>query len=144
VVSTDHCPWTRAQKLGAPNFARVPGGVPGIEARLSLIHHFGVVEERMDLARWVEICCTNPARLMGLDHKGLLLPGYDADVVIFDPEREKPLTLDALHEAVDWTPYAGITVAGWPRTVLLRGQVIVEDEQYIGKPGQGRFVVRGG
>lgn len=144
VVSTDHCPWTRAEKLGASTFASVPGGIPSIEARLSLIHHFGVVQERMDLSRWVAICCTNPAQLMGLDRKGALLPGYDADVVIFDPEREKTITVDALHEAVDWTPYAGMTVAGWPRTVLLRGQVIVEEEQYLGKPGQGRFVARGG
>jgi dihydropyrimidinase len=142
VVSTDHCPWTRAEKLAASTFASVPGGIPSIEARLSLIHHFGVVEEKMDLTRWVEICCTNPARLMELDRKGVLLPGYDADVVIFDPEREKTITVDALHEAADWTPYAGMTVVGWPRTVLLRGQVIVEDEIYVGQPGQGRFVAR--
>ncbi|MBX2998749.1 MAG: dihydropyrimidinase [Caldilineaceae bacterium] len=142
VVSTDHCPWTRAEKLGASSFTSVPGGIPSIEARLSLIHHFGVVEERMDLSRWVEICCTNPARLMGLDRKGALLPGYDADVVIFDPEREKTITVDALHEAADWTPYAGISVAGWPRAVLLRGQLIVEDEHYVGQPGQGYFVAR--
>lgn len=143
VVSTDHCPWTRAEKLGASTFADVPGGIPSIEARLLLVHHFGVVEERMDLTRWVEICCTNPARLMGLDRKGALLPGYDADLVIFDPKREKTITVDALHEAADWTPYAGMTLAGWPRTVLLRGQIIVEDENYVGQPGQGRFVARG-
>jgi dihydropyrimidinase len=142
VVSTDHCPWTRAQKLGASTFASVPGGIPSLEARLSLIHHFGVVEERMDLARWMEICAGAPARLMGLDRKGALLPGYDADVVIFDPEREKTIRTDALHEAADWSPYTGITVAGWPRTVLLRGQIIVEDETYVGRPGQGCFVAR--
>ena len=142
VVSTDHCPWTRSEKAQADSFADVPGGVPGIEARLSLVYHFGVNEERLDPVRWAEICCTNPARLMGLTHKGVLLPGYDADVVIFDPEREKQLNVETLHEAADWTPYAGTTVQGWPRTVLLRGQVIVENEAYKGKPGQGQFVPR--
>jgi dihydropyrimidinase len=79
---------------------------------------------------------------MGLAAKGKLLPGFNADVVIFDPERKKQLNVDSLHEAADWTPYAGITVTGWPRTVLLRGEVIVEDETYVGRPGQGRYVPR--
>jgi dihydropyrimidinase len=142
VVSTDHCPWTRAEKQRAPSFAEVPGGVPSIEARLSLVYHFGVNAGRLDPERWVEICSTHPARLMGLTAKGRLLPGFDADVVIFDPDRQKQLSVDSLHEAADWTPYAGITVTGWPRTVLLRGEVIVEDETYVGRPGQGRYVPR--
>lgn len=142
VVSTDHCPWTRAQKQAADSFAAVPGGIPGLEARLSLIHHFGVNEGRLSPERWVEICCTNPAGLVGLTTKGNLLPGYDADVVVFDPLRERRLSTQTLHEAVDWTPYAGTIVTGWPRTVLLRGQPVVVDERYVGIPGQGRFVPR--
>ena len=67
-------------------------------------------------------------------------PGYDADVVIFDPARTKQISTDSLHEAADWTPYDGITVTGWPRTVLARGKIIVEDETYVGAPGDGRFV----
>ncbi|MEZ4636438.1 MAG: dihydropyrimidinase [Caldilineaceae bacterium] len=144
VVSTDHCPWTRAEKMGAANFADVPGGVPSIEARLALVHHFGVNQEQLDLSRWVDVCCTKPAQLMGLDRKGALLPGFDADIVIFDPDRAKTLNVDTLHEAADWTPYAGVTVQGWPRTVLARGRVIVEDEVFVGELGQGHFVERFG
>ena len=144
VVSTDHCPWTRAEKMGAATFADVPGGVPSIEARLSLVHHFGVNHEQLDLPRWVEVCCTKPAQWMGLDRKGALLPGFDADVVIFDPDRAKTLTVGALHEAAGWTPYDGVTVQGWPRTVLARGRVVVEDETFVGQLGQGRFVERFG
>lgn len=141
LVSTDHCPWTRAEKA-KPSFAQVPGGVPGIEARLSLVHHFGVRAGHISPAQWVELCCAAPARLMGLARKGRLLPGYDADLVIFDPKREKTIATDTLHEAADWTPYAGMTVTGWPRTVLLRGKIIVENEEYVGTSGDGRFTKR--
>ena len=79
---------------------------------------------------------------MGLARKGSLLPGYDADLVIFDPKREKTISTETLHEAADWTPFAGMTVTGWPRTVLLRGRVVVEDEEYVGHPGDGQFVAR--
>ncbi len=139
VVSTDHCPWTRAEKI-QPDFSTIPGGVPSIEARLSLVHHFGVGGDHISLERWVDVCCTNPARLMGLPGKGLLAPGYDADVVIFDPNRAKRIATERLHEAADWTPYAGMTVTGWPRTVLSRGKIIVEDERYVGEKGDGQFV----
>jgi len=140
-ISTDHCPWTLAQKI-QPDFTTIPGGVSGIEARLALIHHFGVNQQRLSLQRWVQLCCTNPAQIMGLPRKGVLAPGYDADLVIFDPQRQKTLTSASLHEKSDWTPYDGVTVTGWPRTVLLRGQVIVAQEQYVGQAGDGRFVVR--
>jgi dihydropyrimidinase len=141
LISTDHCPWTQAEKEQR-SFAQVPGGVPGIESRLSLLHHFGVNGGHISLARWVELCATAPARLMGLTRKGSLLPGYDADVVIFDPKRQKTISTDTLHEAADWTPFAGLSVTGWPRTVLLRGQMVVEDEAYVGATGDGRFVKR--
>jgi dihydropyrimidinase len=141
VVSTDHCPWTAAEKQ-QPDFAAIPGGVPSIEARLALVHHFGVNQGALTLERWVQVCSTNAARWMGLERKGRLAPGCDADIVIFDPARVKYLAPDTLHESAGWTPYEGIEVAGWPRTVLLRGKVIVEDEQYIGAASDGRFVER--
>lgn len=143
VVSTDHCPWTIAEKQQS-DFTRIPGGVPGIEARLSLVYHFGVNQGLLTPERWVEVCSTNAARWMGLTRKGRLAPGYDADVVIFDPARSKRITPATLHEAAGWTPYDGMEVCGWPRTVLLRGKVIVENEQYVGTPGDGRFVPRSG
>jgi dihydropyrimidinase len=146
VVSTDHCPWTRAEK-SRDDFTQVPGGVPGIEARLALVHHFGVVEGRISVEGWVKVCCETPAKLMGLERKGRIEVGMDADIVLFDPGRTKVISQKAesrsLHEGADWTPYEGIEVAGWPRTVLLRGRPIVQDEVYVGRAGDGRFVKRG-
>ncbi|MDE0463993.1 MAG: dihydropyrimidinase [Caldilineaceae bacterium] len=141
IVSTDHCPWTRNEKQ-RPSFADVPGGLPGIEARLSLVHNFGVNDRELPLSSWVSACCTAPARRMGLPRKGALLPGYDADVVIFDPTREKTIRADDLKETAGWTPYQGLNVVGWPRTVLLRGAEIVLDEQFVGLPGHGRYLHR--
>ena len=141
IVSTDHCPWTRSEKR-QPSFAGVPGGLPGIEARLALVHHFGVNHRDLPLTSWVSVCCTGPARRMGLPRKGALLPGYDADVVIFDPNREMTVRASDLSETAGWTPYEGTKVTGWPRTVLLRGKEIVHGEQFIGNPGQGRYQQR--
>lgn len=141
VVSTDHCPWTRGEKA-QPSFADVPGGVPSIEARLALVHHFGVRQGLLSPARWVDVCCTQPARRMGLTRKGTLAPGHDADIVIFDPEHAHTLDVDTLHEAADWTPYAGMTVQGWPRSVLLRGQFVIENHIFTGEHGAGQYVSR--
>ena len=146
VVSTDHCPWTLAEKAQA-NFTQIPGGVPSIEARLALLHHAGVHEGRISLQRWIALCCTNPARRMGLARKGEIAPGFDADIVLFDPARAKTLSRrpghETLHEAADWTPYEGMELKGWPRHVLLRGRQIVRDEAWVGSVADGRFVARG-
>ena len=141
MVSTDHCPWTRDEKR-RPSFADVPGGLPSIESRLALVHHFGVNKQGLPLAAWVSTCCTAPARRMGLTDKGALLPGYAADIVLFDPKRELTLRSFDLHEAADWSPYEGMEVAGWPRTVFLRGREIVRDEEYVGVSGEGRYIPR--
>jgi dihydropyrimidinase len=140
MVSTDHCPWTRAEKQ-QPDFTQVPGGLPSIEARLALLYHHGVAAGRISLERWAAVCCANPARWMGLNQKGRLAPGYDADIVIFDPQRSVTLSADSLHETAGWTPYAGMTVQGWPRTVLLRGEIVVRDETFCGQY-KGRFTAR--
>jgi dihydropyrimidinase len=141
LVSTDHCPWTASEKA-QPDFTQIPGGVPSIEARLALIYSDGVRAGHLSLEQWVQLCCTQPAKLMGLMRKGRIAPSYDADLVIFDPRRKKTLTPATLHECAGWTPYDGHVVMGWPRTVTLRGEVIVLDEQYVGK-ADGRFVARG-
>lgn len=140
LVSTDHCPWTRAEKR-QPDFTMIPGGVPSIESRLALIYSDGVRAGRLSLAQWVQVCCTQPAKLMGLPHKGEIALGYDADLVIFDPERRKTLSANTLHERAGWTPYEGHQVVGWPRTVLVRGEVVVLNENYLGAV-HGRFVSR--
>ena len=141
LVSTDHCPWTESEKAQS-DFAAIPGGVPAIEARLALVYSEGVRTGKLTVEQWIQVCCSAPADRMGLQSKGRIVPGADADLVIFDPQREKTLSPTTLHEAAGWTPYDGMAVTGWPRTVTLRGEVIVENEQFLHKK-VGRFVARG-
>ena len=149
-VGTDHCPFFYAgqKDLGAPDapppFNRIPGGMPGIESRLALLYSFGVGQGRLSLARWIDICCTAPARLFGLaGRKGALTVGADADVVIFDPEREVTISRASLHENGDYTPYEGYQLKGYPVFTMLRGRVIARDGEFVGDPGEGRFLARG-
>ena len=136
IVSTDHGP--RARASGEPG-----RGFSGIEARLALVHHFGVNQDRLSRNRWVEVCCTNPAKIFGLPRKGQLLPGYDADIVLFDPGKSFTFSATTLHSAIDYCSYDGITVVGYPRITISRGDVIVEDGAFVGEPGRGRFIERG-
>jgi dihydropyrimidinase len=140
VLATDHCPFTAAEKAGHASFTTIPGGLPSIEARLSLAYTLGVRAGRLDLARWVEVCCAAPARLFGLQSKGRLAPGFDADLVVFDPQAEVVLTAGRLHERAGWTPYEGLRLQGWPRHVFSRGRAVVRDGEFVGQPGWGRFV----
>lgn len=135
IVSTDHCP-------RHPNGKVHPAGVSGIEARLALVHAFGVREGRIDLCRWVDVCCTTPAEVFGLPGKGKLRPGYDADIVLFDPEKEVLLSADTLHSPLEFSSYEGVPVRGFPVTAIGRGEVIVENGAFVGSPGRGRFVER--
>jgi len=143
VVATDHCPFTLAQKASARDFTGVPGGLPGIEARLSLLYTLGVARGRLSLSQWVDCCCSAPARLFGLTGKGQIAPGFDADLVIFDPASRISLCSAALHENAGWTPYQGLELCGWPRTTLSRGTPIVDEGHFVGQSGRGRFVPRG-
>ena len=143
LISSDHCPFSQTQKaLGARDFRKVPNGVPGVETRLALIHHFGVRRGRIDLQDWVRLCCARPAEMHALSTKGRIAPGADADVVIFDPGLSKPLAAESLHSAIDWSAYDGIIVDGWPRDVISRGELIVRDGRFVGRPGRGRFIRR--
>ena len=145
VLSTDHCPFTAGEKAGHADFTTIPGGLPSIEARLGLAYTLGVCTGRITLERWVEVCCTAPARLFGLANKGYLAPGFDADLVVFDPQAEVVLSVESLHERVDWTPYEGMRLQGWPRHVLSRGRVVVRDGTFVGQLGWvGNFQCRGG
>jgi dihydropyrimidinase len=94
------------------------------------------------LSRWVDLCCTTPARLLRFGRKGHIAPGYDADLVVFDPARELIIASDSLHETADWTPYEGLTLRGWPEVTINRGEVIVENGRFLGSPGRGRYVHR--
>ena len=144
VVSTDHCPFCmKGQKeLGRDSFAKIPNGMPGIETRLHLLYE-GVREGRISLNRFVEITSTAPAKIFGMyPEKGTIAVGSDADVVIWDPEKRFSLDKENLHMRVDYAAYPGKTVVGAPRTVLSRGEVVVDRGKFLGRPGQGRFVRR--
>jgi dihydropyrimidinase len=143
IVTTDHCPFTRAEKAkNLDNFSQIPGGAPSIEGRFPMVYAYGVRTSRFSLNRWVDICCTTPAQLVGLNRKGTIAVGYDADLVVFDPDRQMTLSTDTLHENVDWTPYNGLEVSGWPVITISRGEVIVENGEFRGDAGRGRFVKR--
>lgn len=142
-IGTDHCPFFfQGQKdLGKDRFTRIPGGIPGVEPRLALVYTYGVRTGRLTLNQWVDRCCTKPAELFGLyPRKGTLMPGADADVVLFDPELEYTLTHEMLHEHVDYTPYEGFPLKGYPVMTLLRGEMIVNKGQLHARPGQGHYL----
>ncbi|WP_433873483.1 dihydropyrimidinase [Saccharopolyspora sp. CA-218241] len=144
VVSTDHCPFcfTSQKELGLGDFSKIPNGMPGVEHRLDLLHH-AVVEGRISRRRWVELASTTPARMFGLHpRKGSLAPGADADVVIYDPAAEQVLSAETHHMNVDYSAYEGKRITGRARTVLSRGEVVVDDGHYLGRAGHGRFVPR--
>ncbi|MCP4427105.1 MAG: amidohydrolase family protein, partial [Chloroflexi bacterium] len=146
VVTTDHCPFTRAEKetgIKLNDFSKIPGGVPSIESRFTAVYSEGVRRGLMTENQWVAACCATPAQLAGFANKGDIIVGYDADIVIFDPEREVTLSTDFLHENVDWTLFEGQKLHGWPQTTISRGRVIVDDGEFVGRMGDGRFVKRG-
>jgi dihydropyrimidinase len=148
-IGTDHCPFFYAgqKDLGLapddyPPFARIPGGLPGIESRLALVYAFGVARGLMSVERWVEVCCAAPAAIFGLaGRKGALQVGADADIVLFDPAREVTLSKALLHENCDYTPYEGLKLTGYPTLTMLRGKVIAQEGQFVGERG-GRYLRR--
>ena len=143
-VGTDHCPFDfEGQKeLGRGDFRKIPNGLPGVEERLDLMYQ-GVVNGRITRERWVEICSTAAARMFGLaGRKGIVAPGADADIVIYDPERKHVLSATTHHMNVDYSCYEGLEVQGGSDIVLSRGRVVVEQGEYTGAPGDGRFLRR--
>jgi dihydropyrimidinase len=144
-ISTDHCAfnWDGQKSLGKDDFSKIPNGGPGIENRLQMIHQFGVRSGRISLNRMVELLATNPAKLFGLyPRKGTLAVGSDADLVVFDPEKHVTISAATHHSRVDYNLYEGTQVQGSPEVVLLRGNVLVEGDQLVAKPGIGQFVKR--
>jgi dihydropyrimidinase len=144
VVSTDHCPFTLADKArGRGDFSKIPNGAPGIETRMMLLWDGGVRARRIDARRFVELVASGPARIFGLwPRKGTIAVGSDADLVIWDPERETRLSVETLHMRVDYSPYEGRVVHGGPVVVMSRGEVIVDRGEWKGRPGRGRFLKR--
>src|SRR5687767_1040860 len=146
VVSTDHCPFDfEGQKdLGKGDFRKVPNGLPGVEDRVDLLHDGGVVGGRITRERWVEVNSTAPAKLFGMyPRKGAVAVGSDADLVIYDPNRNHTISAKTHHMDVDYLCYEGREVQGGSDIVLSRGTVIVRDGEFTGRKGHGRFVKRG-
>jgi dihydropyrimidinase len=145
VVSTDHCPfcYKEQKELGKDDFTKIPNGGPGIEHRLSLVYSGGVASGRFSVNRFVELVSTTPAKLFGLyPRKGTIAVGSDADLVIFDPKRQHTISAKTHHMRVDYSMFEGIKVTGTPHMVLSRGEVMVEGDKFLGRPGRGQFVKR--
>ena len=148
IFSSDHAPYRfdeGGKLMYGPkiSFSKVANGIPGLETRSALLFSEGVMTGRLDLNRFVALNSTNAAKLYGLHpQKGTIAVGADADIAIWDPERKVTITNDMLHHNVDYTPYEGRTLTGWPVTVLSRGQVVCHEGELLGKPGQGEFLKR--
>ncbi len=144
VVATDHCPFRQQgqKEMGRGNFAKIPNGMPSIETRLYLLWE-AVREGRISMNRFVEITSTAPAKLFGLyPRKGNVSVGADADLVIWDPNRTYDLSQKNMHSRADYSPYEGRTVSGAPTHVFSRGELIVENDRFLGKKGRGHFLRR--
>jgi dihydropyrimidinase len=144
-IGTDHCPFNLVgqKDLGRDDFTRIPNGMPAVETRAPLLYHEGVNSGRIGIQRFVELVATAPAKLFGLfPSKGTIAVGSDADLVIWDPSKEMALTKGNLHMNVDYSPYEQVTVRGYPELVVARGEVIVQDNRFIGQRGSGRFLNR--
>ena len=145
VVSTDHCPFCfkEQKEMGRDSFAKIPNGGPGVENRLQLIHHHGVNQKRISLNRWVEIVSTTPAKMFGLyPRKGTITVGSDADIVIWDPNKEITISAKSHHMRVDYSMFEGFKVKGDAETVLSRGETVVDKGKWLGKAGRGTFIKR--
>jgi dihydropyrimidinase len=145
VVSTDHCPFRFADQkiLGKDDFTKIPSGGPGIENRLQLIYHHGVNAGKISLNRFVEITSTAPARIFGMyPKKGEIAAGSDADLVIWDPQAPYTISAKTHHMRVDYSMFEGFEVRGNARTVLSRGEVIVDGGKFLGKAGRGNYLKR--
>jgi dihydropyrimidinase len=144
-ISTDHCAftWDGQKTLGKDDFSKIPNGGPGLEDRIKMIHEFGVRGGRISLNRMVELLSTNPAKLFGLyPRKGTIAVGSDADIVVFDPERKQTISAANSHSKTDYNLYEGTEVTGVPELVMLRGNVLVENDELVAQPGIGQFVAR--
>lgn len=144
VVATDHCPFKWEQKLmGKDDFSKIPNGHPAIENRMELLYSEGVHAGKISLNKYVEVTCTNPAKIFGMfPRKGTLAPGSDADIVIFDPNEKHTLSAVTHHMNVDYSAYEGWPVTGKVKTVVLRGQVAIDNGKCLVEKGYGKFIKR--
>jgi dihydropyrimidinase len=149
VVSSDHCGFSMGKAQGKAASGRdavfrdIPNGIPGLAARLPILFSEGVSKGRISLEHFVRLTATNPARLMGLaPRKGAIAIGADADLALWDPKRKVTLTNALMQHAIDYTPYEGLEVTGWPVATVRRGEVVMRDGVVQAEPGTGRFLPR--
>ncbi|MET0392667.1 MAG: dihydropyrimidinase [Chitinophagaceae bacterium] len=144
VVATDHCPFRWEQKLmGKDDFSKIPNGHPAIENRMELLYSEGVHKGRITLNKYVEVACTNPAKIFGMfPRKGTVAAGSDADIVIFDPHEKHTLSAETHHMNVDYSGYEGWELTGKVKTVLLRGKVVIDNNACLVEKGYGQFIKR--
>ena len=144
MIVTDHCDYRMTQKVAADDFTRTPGGLPGTETSLLLMATYGVGAGRLEWPDLVRLMSTNPARIYNLwPQKGALLPGSDADLVLFDPAHEGVIAADDLHMVAGYTPFEGIPVKGRVVSTLRRGEFLIRDGEPVAEPGSGMFIKRG-
>ena len=145
IVSTDHCPFCfkEQKELGIGDFSKIPNGIGSVEHRMDLIYQ-GVVEGKLSVERWVELCSTTPARMFGLyPRKGVIAPGSDADIVVYDPNGHTSIGVDKTHHMnMDHSAWEGFEIDGHVDVVLSRGEVLVDDQGFHGTKGRGRFLKR--
>src|SRR3954468_4388617 len=148
LFSSDHCPFRyddEAGKLtpkGRTSFRWVPNGIPGVETRLPILFSEGVTKGRITLNQFVALTATNHAKTYGLEGKGSIAIGYDADIVLWDLNKKATISQSGLHHGSDYTPYEGLEITGWPVGTMLRGRFVVRDGELVGAKGQGRYVTR--
>ena len=144
VVATDHCPFMWEQKLmGKDDFSKIPNGHPAIENRLELLYSEGVHTGEITLNKYVEVACTNPAKIFGLfPKKGTIAVGSDADLVLFDPTEKHTISAQTHHMNVDYSAYEGWEITGKVKTVLLRGKVVIDNGNCLVEKGYGKFIKR--
>ncbi|MCL5959952.1 MAG: dihydropyrimidinase [Chloroflexi bacterium] len=144
-VASDHCPFRFADQktLGSDNFSKIPNGGPGIEDRVGLLYHYGAVNGRLTLNRWVDVCSTQAAKIFGMfPRKGAIVVGADADLVVWDPKTERTLSAVTQKSAIDYHLYEGFKISGQARDVLVRGATVFENGEFVGEYGHGQFVKR--
>jgi dihydropyrimidinase len=144
VVATDHCPFKWEQKLmGKNDFSKIPNGHPAIENRMELLYSEGVHKGKITLNKYVEVACTNPAKIFGMfPRKGTIAPGGDADIVIFDPNEKHVLSAKTHHMNVDYSAYEGWEVTGKVKKVVLRGELAIDGDKCLVNKGYGKFIKR--
>ena len=144
VVATDTCTFTKEQKAAwNGDFRKIPFGMPGVETMIPLMYTEGIGKHGLSLNQFVALVSTNPAKLFGMyPKKGALEVGSDADILIFDPEREVTIHWKDLQTNCDWSPFEGWKLKGYPDVTISRGKIVAREGKFVGEVGHGKFIVR--